>query len=54
MGTEGWQAMTDLIQNLAILSLGVLLFLEHRLRRHIPNIHITLEGKLKSDQEDTS
>lgn len=47
-----WQAITDLIQNLAIIVLFVLLMMERRLRRHIPNIHITLEGKLKTDQDD--
>ena len=49
MTPNGWQSVTDLIQNLAIIVLGVLWFLEHRLRRHIPNVHITLQGNLKPD-----
>lgn len=45
MTPSGWQSVTDMIQNLAIIVMFVLLLMEHRLRRRIPNIHITLEGK---------
>lgn len=50
MTPDTWQNVTDLLQNLMIIFLAICLWGEHRLRRHIPNIHITLEGKLAPNE----